>query len=394
MKRILVTGGSHAELPIIKALRDMGYYVITTGNNTDGIGHAAADLYVKGDFSDPKLVLDIAENNNVSGIVSGCNDYAYLSTAYACECMGFPGHDSYSTAMRIHHKDKFRGLLEECGLPCPKSIRLGGVDDIDNIIDHMSFPILIKPIDLTGGKGVQICNDLMQVQAAYDKAMSLTRETYVIAEEMIQGDNHGVSTLISDGKVIFAFFDNEQYYLNPYLVSGAYAPAGLSDEIKNNVINQIENISTNAGLADGLFHCQCIMTDAGIPYLIDPCRRAPGDLYIKLVEYSTGIPYSQAIARAEIGLEFSGLTDGLVRKDKCIARECVMTDREGIYNGISISQDIEAYVIDKLIWAVKGERIEDHLKYKAGIVFYEFPDVSIMENVMNDLYDKMVIKVD
>ena len=56
MEQILVAGGSHAELPLIEALHRMGYAVITTGNNQDGLGHKASDLYVQGDFSDAEWV--------------------------------------------------------------------------------------------------------------------------------------------------------------------------------------------------------------------------------------------------------------------------------------------------------------------------------------------------
>lgn len=393
MRNVIVTGGSHAELPIIKSLQKMGYYVITTGNNKGGLGHLAADLYVEGDFSDCNFVKDIAIKYEVEGIVSGCNDFAYLSTAYACECLGLPGHDSYETAKRIHHKDAFRQLLRNCKLPCPYCKKILTSEDLKSLVKEINFPLLIKPIDLTGGKGVQICNNYDELERAYINARKCTREEYVIAEQMILGENHGVSVLLNNNKVVFAFFDNEEYYINPYLVSGANTPCLLSKKTKQNIIRQIEVIAETADLVDGLFHCQCITTKDDIAYLIDPCRRAPGDLYIKLVEYATGISYSEAIIEAEMGNDFKNTLIGQYEQVKCVARECVMTNKDGVFSNISISNDLQPYLMDKLIWAKQGDIIENYMKYKAGIVFFKFPDYMTMNNMLDGLYDKMIINM-
>ena len=390
MDQVLVAGGSHAELPLIEALHRMGFAVITTGNNTEGLGHRAADSYVKGDFSDPEWVLHLAKQHAVRGIVSGCNDFSYLSAAYACERLGLPGHDALPLARRIHHKEQFRTLLEECGLPAPKHICIREAAELPSAAETLGFPLLIKPIDLTGGKGVKICGDAAEMQAAFANAMQETREDHVIAEQMIKGENHGVSALIANGKVVFAFFDNEEYYLNKYLVSGAHAPADLPDAVRQNICMQIETLAQHSALTDGLFHCQCI-TNAAHAYLIDPCRRAPGDLYLKLVEYADRFPYAEAIVRAELGLPFEALIPPSGTPETCAARECIMTDSNGIYGGYTIAPELEAFVTDRLIWAQPGEPIEDYLKYKAGIVFFTFPNRAVMREQLHALYEKMKI---
>lgn len=394
MEKILVTGGSHAELPLIDALHKMGYYVITTGSNKEGLGHKKADLYVCGDFSDKQFILSLAEKYNVSGIISGCNDFAYLSTAYACEKLGLPGHDSPDVSRTIHHKDLFRSLLKELGMPYPRNKRISSKAELKSVCDEIGFPLLIKPVDLTGGKGVRICGSFEEASAAYRDAIKATRETFVIAEQMIQGENHGVSALVCDHRTVFAFFDNEEYYLNKYLVSGAYAPADVPEAVRENVIGQINTIAEKLKLKDGLFHCQCIMTGNGEAYLIDPCRRAPGDLYIKLVEYSSGIKYSEAIVRSELGLGLGDLLKDKFADEKCIARECIMTDRTGVFRGISFDNELKKHLFDSLVWAVPGEPVEDFMKYKAGIAFFAFDDRETMKTALSGLYDKMKILFD
>lgn len=390
---VLVTGGSHAELPMIKALHEMGFRVITTGNNTEGLGHKEADEYVPGDFSDPSFVLELAKEKKVSGIVSGCNDFAYLSTAYAAQELGLPGHDDHETSKDIHHKDRFRSLCKKCGARIPDFFSFTEPEGTRDRCEGLGYPLIIKPIDLTGGKGVRICHDYREVMEAFEEARRWSRQPRFLAEQMIQGENHGVSALVVKAEVRFAFFDNEEYYLNPYLVSGAYYPSSLTEETKHMIIRDIERISAQAGLVDGLFHCQCIVQEDGTPYLIDPCRRAPGDLYLKLVELGTGIPYARLIVQAELGLGLEEALQGIAPQENCIARECIMASENGRVERIVIEEELKQYVTESLIWGNIGEIIEDYMKYKAGIVFFSFPSRDVMEKALARLRSDMRIEV-
>ena len=99
MKKMLLLGGSHAEIPMIQAAKKMGYYVITSGNQADGLGHPYGDEYIKKDFSDKDAILQLAKEEQIDAICSGCNDFACLTAAYVAEKLGLPGHDSYETAI-------------------------------------------------------------------------------------------------------------------------------------------------------------------------------------------------------------------------------------------------------------------------------------------------------
>lgn len=392
MKTVLITGGGHAEIPLIDALHTLGYRVISTGLNTEGLGHRRVDLYIPADFSDPEAVLAIAKENRVSGIVSGCNDFAYLSTAYACACLGLGGHDSPTLAEIVHHKDAFRALLRKEALPFPAFVRCTCVEEVGSAEQELVLPVVVKPTDLTGGKGVSVCKSWEQARQQFIAAKGVSRHPAVLIEEYVEGTNHGVSSLLREGKVCFAFFDNEEYYLNPYLVSGAYSPSDLGEEIKAEIIRQIETIAKTLNLCDGLFHCQCIVRADGTPFLIDPCRRAPGDLYIRLVSFATGIDYPMAIVKSELGLSIDAELD-YVPHPRNIARECMMTDRNGVIEGFCMDAEYEIREIDRLQWGRAGDMIEDYRKYKAGIVFFEFPDEAEMRGKMRHLYEHMQILV-
>ncbi|MCR5126868.1 MAG: ATP-grasp domain-containing protein [Lachnospiraceae bacterium] len=391
MERVLITGGSHSEVPLIKALHRLGYEVISTGKDDGGLGHQLADHYEKGDYSDWEYVLGLAQKWDVCGIVSGCNDFAYLSTAYACAMLGLPGHDAPVIAGKLHHKNEFRKQCRQLGIQTPAFYTIESTVQLRELEHELQYPVIVKPTDLTGGKGVRKCDNFYEVEMAYQAAVVMTRAKEILIEEYVEGSNHGVSALLKNGKVCFAFFDNEEYYKNKYLVVGAYAPSDLTEEMKDGICRDIEKLAGSWKLKDGLFHCQCILKDHKNVYFIDPCRRSPGDLYLLLVEYATGCRYAENIVRAELGLEYD---IQVAEESRRIARECLMPDRNGVYQDLFIPKEYEERIVDKVLWGQKGFMIDDYLKYKVGILFLEFDSVEEEKRMLRELRDKIRLRME
>ncbi|MBP5441366.1 MAG: ATP-grasp domain-containing protein [Fibrobacter sp.] len=381
-KKLLILGGGHAEIPLIQAAQALGWYVITTGNDRKGMGHPYADKNVFADFSDKDAMLELARAEGVQAVCSGCNDFALLSTVYVCEKLRLPGHDSYATSLEIHHKDKYRALATRLGIPTPRAITVRNVADFDTAIANLTFPIIVKPVDLTGGKGIHRATNAEEARAAYRDACSRTRQDHIVVEEFVQGSNHGFSAMLVKGKVAFAFADNEQYYINKYMVSGANSPSTSGNGTLAKLRDYSERIARELHLVDGILHIQYIEKPDGTPVIIEICRRPPGDLYIKFVKYATGIDYPKFIVMAETGEDISGIAD--VPTQGFWLRHCIMAGPD-IANGSTIREvafapEIQENIVEKFLWYKPGESIADRLTYKAGIVFFKFRSLEEMEN--------------
>lgn len=389
-KKMLLLGGSHAEIPLIQAAQSLGWYVITTGNARGGLGHPYADKNVFADFSDKDAMLELARSEGVQAVCSGCNDFALLSTVYVCEKLGLPGHDSYATSLEIHHKDKYRALATRLGIPTPRAITIKVADtdsaegsaDFEAAIAQLTFPIIVKPVDLTGGKGIHRAASADEAREAYKDACSRTRQDHVVVEEFVQGTNHGFSAMLVKGKVAFAFSDNEQYFVNKYLVSGANSPSTTADAGLAKLRDYSERIAQELHLVDGILHIQYIERADGTPVIIEICRRPPGDLYIKFVKYATGIDYPKFIVMAETGEDISDIAD--VPTQGFWLRHCMMAGPE-IENGstvrdVTFAPEIQGNIVEKFLWYKPGEAITDKLTYKAGIVFFKFDSLAEMQD--------------
>lgn len=390
MKKLLITGGSYAEIPLIEEAQQQGWFVITTGTNRDGLGHQFSDQYIPGDYSDMEFIRHLAESERVEGIVSACNEFSYLSTAYACEMLGLPGHDSLETAKIIHHKHRFRFMVSSLGLRAPKAILCDTMQKALAASVEIGFPLVVKPTDLFSGNGIHICREKSELEASFQEAKKRTRQSSVLLEEYISGDQHGASMLLKNHHVVCSFFDDEQYYINPYMVAGASSSIIITPGIISKLCNDVEKIAQHLHLIDGLFHVQFIVENSTEPVMIDPSRRSPGDLYVSLAKHATGVNYPAEIVKAETGI---ALADHYPVVHKMIARECIMASRPGIIREVHIPNEIEKHIISRMIWGKPGDIVQNAGTYKAGIVIMEFDNQEQLHETAEHFHELVTIEM-
>ena len=253
-KKLLIAGGGYADIPLIQAAKALGFYVITSGNRPDDLGHQYSDECRLEDFSDKQAMLKLAENLKIDAICAACNDFSALTAAYVAEKLQLPGHDSYEIALVIHHKDKYRQFTRQHGIPSPYAAAFTSVEDAMKNLNSFKLPVIVKPVDLTGGKGISKITTMEMAKAQLQAAFDISRAKRVVVEEFIEGSRHGLSTFIRDGRVVFYFHDNEHYYKNPYMVAAASTPADVPQVVITNLCQMAEKIAGLLQLKTGIFH--------------------------------------------------------------------------------------------------------------------------------------------
>jgi biotin carboxylase len=389
-KRLLVVGGGYADIPLILSAKKMGYHVISTGNRPDELGHHYSDEYCPADFSDPEAILSLAKRLNVSAICACCNDFSALSAAYTAEKLGLPGHDPLKTSQIIHHKDLYRQFAINHGIPTPQALGFTNLKDAVRGVESLPLPAIVKPVDLTGGKGITTITDMKQAKNAIKKAFAISRTKRIVIEEFINGSRHGFSIFLVNGRVAFFFSDNEHYFLNPYMVSAASVPSIAPPAVEKKLCAQSEKIASILSLKTGIFHIQYILQDDE-PIIIEICRRAPGDLYIKLVELATGVDYPAWIIKASAGLDCSGLVHS--EPKGFYTRHCVMASHAGKLKDIVFDPSLDNMIIDKMMWWEPNGIVTDILRSKFGIVFIKFSSQDEMIRTTERLHELIVPQI-
>ena len=369
MKKLLVLNGSHSDVPLIEAGKKLGFYVVTTGNDSSLIGHTYSDEYHKADFSDKQEVLCLAKRLNIDAICSCANDFGAITASYVAEKMGLPGHDSYETTLTLHHKHRFKQFALANNISTPFARNFSSAEEGEAELFKFKFPLLIKPVDLTGGKGVTKITSIDEYAKAVEYALSTSRTNLFLIEEFIQGTYHSFTTFVLDGKIAFFFSDNEYSFLNPYLVTTSAAPATDIEKVCSQLIEESERIIELLSLCNGVFHIQYILNEEKA-WIIEITRRCSGDFYPYPVNYAPGLDWAQWIVKAESGMDCGDFQR--LEQQGFFGRHCIMSRRNGIIKRVIIDSLIATNIIAEFNILKIGDFIDNYMVNKYSIIFLRY----------------------
>ena len=299
-KKVLFLNATVQDIHFILTYRKLGYYVITSGNRPDFIGHKYADKYISGNYSNYEEILKIAKENNVCAISGGTSDKAYLCAAYVSEKLGLKGYDSYEVTEILHTKDKFREFTAKNKIKAPIAKSFDDLDKMKAAMNEFNLPLIIKPVDSAGGKGVSVIRNKEELEDCAKRAFLASVNKKIVVEELIEGKQHAISAFIVNGKVK-AFYNYEEYsFLNPFMVSTMIGPVKHSDIISEKIILEIEKIAVMLKLVDGQVHVQYMVKDNDIS-IIEIMRRGVGNYVSTMINDSAGIAWLDWYIRAQLG---------------------------------------------------------------------------------------------
>lgn len=377
MKKILILGGSHRDIPLIKASQDLGYFVITLGNKDYYLGHNYSNKAYKINFNDLNMVKKIIDDENIDYILPGSGEESYLNTVKLAHELNIGNFDIPEVANLIHNKWKFKEFCLNNNISTPNGKFYTNIDDLTDL----SFPIVVKPTNLSGGRGVEIVNSKEELVKSLLEAKKVTNEIFL--EEFIEGKLIAYSIVLKNQKIIYGFTGEDKTYLNKYLITSAF-PCEVKEETLQKMKYDIEKIAKLLNLVDGMFHLQIMIKD-DIPYIIDVTRRIPGDLYPYLIEYCDGVEYSKAVVKAYTKGVIDDEFDTKYEKQNFIIRHCVMPNKNGIYKNIVIYDSIKDKILYRLDLVEKDYIIEDYFHTQIAIIFIDASNNNLIVENVNDL---------
>lgn len=369
-KKLLILNGSHSDIQLIQAGKKLGFHVITTGNRSDLIGHKYSDEYYSADFSKPEEILELAQKIKIDAICACANDFGALAASYVAEKMNLGGHDRYETSLILHHKDKFKEFSKNNNIITPLADSYDNIEEALRNKEIYELPLIIKPIDLTGGKGVTKVYSFYDYEDAINKAYNMSKVGRFIIEPFIEGTYHSFSTFVVNKEVAAYFSDNESSYLNPFLVSTSAGPADNIKHVEKILLDESNKIIKLLDLVNGVFHIQYVMKDYK-PYIIEITRRCSGDWYSEPVKYALGVDWAEWIVKAESGMDCSNFPTNIVQQGFC-GRHCIMGDKNGIVKDVKISEELKENIYNELIWWKPKDEITNFMVDKLGILFLKY----------------------
>ena len=399
MKKILLLGGSAQQVPAIKAAKEMGYYTVLIDYLPDNPGQYEADKWYQESTTDIDAVYRIASTEKVDGILPYASDPAALPAAIVAERLGLTTNPAKSVEI-LGVKHKFRKFLQENGFPSPKTYTFSPdtpFNDVTEGIKLFSFPLLIKPTDSSGSKGVTLINKISEIPYAIEEANKYSRNKILIAEEYIQrGFPYiiGGDIFVEKGKIIL-FGDMaclREGKGNNLIPIGKKFPHGLDKVQQERLHTELQRLITVLGIENGELNIELIIDKDNNPHFLELGPRAGGNMIpIQLSDI-----YGVDLIKANVAAAMGEPTQLQPRTPK----ECFMTHvlhsmESGKYESIEYSEEIKPYIYRKVHYKHKGDPVEyfDGAGKALGIVFMRFPDKTKMEEIQAKLPELVQINL-
>lgn len=399
-KKLMLLGGLRYLIPVIEEAHKMGVYVITADYLPDNIAHKYSDEYCNVSIIDKEAVLAKAQELHIDGILSHAVDPGVVSAAYVAEQMGLPFQCSYEAACILQDKARFRQFLKENGFNCPHAKGYTNVEEALRDIDYFTWPVIVKPVDSAGSKGVRRVDDPTKLEEAIAFALSESHNGRFIIEDFLEkeGFSAGSESFVVEGKLLYngfydQYFDNEA--VNPYTPSAEVWPSTMVKGYQEEIKSELQRLFTLLGVTTGLFNVECRVCKNGKAYLMEVSPRAGGNRLAEMLNYAADVNIIEAETRKAIGLSVDGLHEPNYNGHYAIL--VLHAENEGTFDTISINSEFKKkHVIEEEIRLQKGDHVASFTGANAaiGTLFLKFDSREELENaIMNQSsWLKIVVK--
>lgn len=385
-------GGMYVQIPCIKKAVEMGFYTITADYLPDNPGHKFANEYHNVSIIDKDAIVELAKKLKVDGVVCYANDIAVTTAAYVCEKMGFPT-SPYKSVDILSNKDKFRAFLQDNGFNCPKAKGYAD-DEVQKAlyeINEFSLPVVVKPVDSGGCKGITILNELSDLKETINYALSFSRSKRFIIEEYVEKDGYqvGGDGFTVNGELVFRCFSNSHFDAkSDFIPFGESFPYINFPEVHTKIHNEFQRLFRLLNMKDNAYNLEARVNKSGDVYIMEAAPRNGGALMPQVIQYATGVDMAEYTIKAAMGMDCSNLK--MVETTGYWAEYEVHSFDGGILKDIWIEDNFKKNnIVEFDMLRNIGDKIEAAVDESGlfGIMILKFASEQEMMDKMNNIHN-------
>lgn len=398
-KRLMLLGGIRYLLPVIETAHKYGYWVITVDYLPDNIAHKYSDEYHNVSILDKDAVLKLAQELQIDGILSFAVDPGVVTAAYVADQMGLPFSCSYDSACILQNKALFRQFLTDHHFNVPHAKGYSSIDDALQDVDFFHWPVIVKPVDSAGSKGITKIDCPDELRKAVETALGESHCHSFIIEDYLEkeGLSSGSESFFVDGKLMYngfydQFFDSKA--ANPYTPSAECWPADKPESVLDEVRSELQRLSDLLRFGTGLFNVEWRVCTDGKVYLMEVSPRAGGNRLAEILNYAADVDIIDAEVRKAMGENVNGIHEP--RYQGCFAIQVLHASMSGCYEGLDLNPDFEKnYVIESEIRVNQGEMISSFTGANSaiGTLFLRADARREMNRLLSNISDFVTVKV-
>lgn len=306
-KKLLVLGGMKISCEIVKQAHKMGLHVTVIDYNDvkDSPAKQIADEHYRISTTDVDAVSEFIREKHIDGVFVGFVDLLLPYYAEICQNTGLPCYGTKAQFETFIDKTKYKRLCRDFGVPVVADISLEDV-----MAGAVKYPILIKPADSSGARGIVLCNNKIEALDAINKALPYSKTGKVVIEPYLQGEEVTVFWYFQNGRAYFSMMgDRHMENLAKNIIPlpvGYTFPSVHTEYYIREVATKVEKMVEASGIKNGMMFMQC-KVENGECLVYDIGYRLTGSLEYKILERICGynplksmIEYAVSDSRQEV----------------------------------------------------------------------------------------------
>lgn len=316
-KKLLFVGASGHFEPSIKKAQEMGLFTIVINNNPNAMAKQYADLAADVDTYVVDEIVDFAREQKVDGLFTSWNDMNLFHTQAAAEKLGLPFFATKEQLDALVFKYDFKVTCRKYGVPVTPEFYVGG-DLTEEDIAKFEYPVIFKPIDSGGTRGMTVLHSAEGVWEAYEKALAPSEARKVVVEKYLRNGNLVVFDICVQNDKVYLCAAMDRCIVRtsesevPLAISYMY-PSKHIDVIESQVMKPITDMLHGLGIHNGIISFDGMISEGKL-YLIETQYRWGGTHFYKFVKAESGVDLlemmiDQAITGKYDRYDFAGKID-------------------------------------------------------------------------------------
>ena len=378
----------------------MGVYVVTADYLPGNIAHKYSDEYCNVSIIDKDAVLEAAQKLEIDGILSHAVDPGVVSAAYVAEQMGLPFQCSYEAACILQDKSKFRAFLAEHGFNCPRAKGYDNLEEALKDVDYFNWPVIVKPVDSAGSKGVTKVENKTDLRNAIEVALQSSLSKHFVIEDFLDkvGAQSSADIFTVDGKLVYPAYSDQLFdpdAANPYTPAIEVWPASMEQKYQEDLSAQLQKLFTLLKVKSGIYNVESRVCSDGKAYIMEVSPRGGGNRIAELQDMATG----QSLIRNEIRKALSVPLDVITapKYDGVWCNYILHSNKPGTFVSVDINPDFEKkYVRDIGLIVKPGDKIVPFTgaNNSLGTLFLQFRNRMEADHALSQINRYITIYLD
>lgn len=363
MKKLLLLGGLRYLLPVIKSAHKYGYYVITCDYLPDNIAHKYSDEYHNISILDKEAVLALATKLKIDGIMSFAVDPGVVTAAYVAQKLGLPFQGSYESVSILQDKARFRKFLTDNNFKVPVAKGYDQVKEALEDVHLFNWPVIVKPVDSAGSKGVTRVDNPKELEKAIIYAISESHSKKFIIEDFLEKKGHSSDSegFTVNGELKFVSFSDQRFEdeaANPYTPSAFSWPCTMHKHSQAELTSELQRLMKLLDMKTGIYNIETRECKNGNAYIMEVSPRGGGNRLAEMLYYSTKVNLIDNAVRAAVGDSVEQLEQPTY--SGYLAELILHSDRTGIFQSLQIDEEFrKAHLIEEDLWVAPGNTVEE-----------------------------------